>query len=103
MPDAPYDPVDHSRTTRQHAGTTMKAGKNAPGLIAVWLGVAAMVIGLFSFANGSRTTGVIAEVIAGLLLVGGALYLALSFRRTQRTQVRWHAAHPDHHYEPPTS
>jgi hypothetical protein len=35
MGDTSNDPVDHSRTTRRHAGETIKNGVNAPGLLIV--------------------------------------------------------------------
>ncbi|PRC41684.1 hypothetical protein C6A85_000000114390 [Mycobacterium sp. ITM-2017-0098] len=103
MPDTSKDPVDHARTTRQHAGETMKAGVNAPGLIAVGLGVLSVVIGLFSFANGTRTTGIVAVVLAVLLIGGGLGWLALRHRKVQEQQQEWHENHPEAHYEPPTS
>lgn len=103
MPDTSEDPVDHSRTTRQHAGETMKAGVNAPGIVAVGLGVLAVVIGLFSFANGTRTTGVIAMVLAVLLIGAGLGWLAFRHRKVQEQQKDWHREHPEAHYEPPTS
>jgi tetrahydromethanopterin S-methyltransferase subunit C len=103
MPDTSRDPVDHARTTRQHAGETMKAGVNAPGLIGVGLGVLALVAGLFSFANGSRTTGIIAVVLALALAGAGFAWLASRHRKVQEKQVDWHRENPDAHYEPPTS
>ena len=103
MPDTSRDPVDHSRTTRQHAGETMKAGVNAPGLIAVGLGVLSTVIALFSFANGSRTTGIVGIVAAVLLIGGGLAWLARAHRKVQLQQLEWHRDHPEAHYAPPTS
>lgn len=103
MPDTSKDPVDHARTTRQHAGETMKSGLNAPGIVAVGVGVLSVVIGLFSFANGSRTTGAIAMVLAVLLIGGGLGWLALRHRKVQEQQKDWHRKHPEAHYEPPTS
>jgi tetrahydromethanopterin S-methyltransferase subunit C len=103
MPDTSKDPVDHARTYRQHAGETLKSGVNAPGVIAVGLGVLSVVIGLFSFANGARATGVVATILAVLLFGGGLGWLALRHRKVQEQQVDWHKAHPDAHYEPPTS
>ncbi len=103
MPDTSRDPVDHARTTRQHAGETMKAGVNAPGLIAVGIGVLALVVGLFSFANGSATTGVVAAVAAVLLIGGGLAWLARAHRKVQEQQQDWHRDNPEAHYEPPTS
>ena len=103
MPDDSRDPVDHARTTRQHAGETMKAGKNSPGLIAVGLGVLALVIGLFSFANSSTTAGVVAVVVAVVLMGSGLGWLARTHRKVAEQQKDWHRSHPEVPYEPPTS
>ncbi len=103
MPDTSRDPVDHARTYRQHAGETVKSGLNAPGIAAVGVGVLSFAVGLFSFANGSRTTGVVAVILAAVLAVGGLAWLALRHRNVQEQQVDWHRANPDAHYEPPTS
>lgn len=103
MPDTSRDPVDHARTYRQHAGETMKAGVNAPGLIAVGIGVLSLVIGLFSFANGSTITAVVAVVVAVLLVAGGLAWLARTHHKVQQQQQDWHREHPEAHYEPPTS
>ena len=40
----PKDPVDHSRTTRPHAGESMKDNKIMPGLVVI--GVALFIWGL---------------------------------------------------------
>lgn len=103
MPDTSRDPVDHARTTRQHAGETMKAGVNAPGLIAVGLGVLCLVVGLYSFANDSTPAGVVGVVLAVLLIAGGLGWVARVHHRVQRQQQEWHREHPEAHYEPPTS
>lgn len=103
MPDDSTDPVDHARTYRQHAGETMKAGKNAPGPIAIGLGVLALVIGLFSFANSSTPAGVIGVVLAVLLIGGGLGWLAWTHRKVAEQQKDWVRDHPDADYEPPTS
>ena len=103
MPDTSRDPVDHARTTRQHAGETMKAGTNAPGLIAVGLGVLSLVVGLFSFANSSTATAVVAVILAVMFIAGGLLWLNRTHHKVQKQQVDWHQKHPQAHYEPPTS
>ncbi|MGE2731400.1 hypothetical protein [Mycolicibacterium vaccae] len=103
MPDTSQDPVDHARTTRQHAGETMKAGVNAPGLVAVGLGVLALVVGLYSFAKAIAVVGIIGVVLAVLLIAGGLLWLARTHRKVQLEQRDWHAKNPHAHYEPPTS
>ncbi|MGW0159284.1 hypothetical protein ACWDUN_08155 [Mycobacterium sp. NPDC003323] len=103
MPDHSGDPVDHARTYRQHAGEAMKAGKNAPGIVSVGLGVLAMVIGLFSFANGSTATGIVAVILALLLIGGGLTWLNRTHRKVKEREQDWHREHPEVPYEPPTS
>lgn len=104
MPNTSRDPVDHARTTRQHAGETMKDGTNLPGLIAVMLGVIALVFGLFMLASGSTTVGVIAVLVAVVVGGGGLIWLAMAHRRVRAIESRWHAEHPSAPQEqPPTS
>jgi hypothetical protein len=103
MPDTSEDPVDHSRTTRQHAGETMKAGFNAPGIVAVGLGVLAMVVGLFNFAKGNAIAGGVGVVLAIVMIGAGLGWLAWRHRQVQERQKKWHREHPEAHYEPPTS
>jgi len=103
MPDTSKDPVDHARTTRQHAGETMKAGINAPGLIAVGVGVLSFVVALFSFANGSRTTGIVGVVAAVVLIGAGLAWVLRAHRKVLEKERDWHRKHPDAHHEPPTS
>ena len=54
------DPVDHERSTRQHAGESMKNGANAPGLAGVAVAVVALIVGLFALATGHVVVGCIA-------------------------------------------
>ncbi|WP_111509603.1 hypothetical protein [Mycobacterium kyogaense] len=103
MPDTSRDPVDHSRTYRQYSGETMKAGKNALGLIGIGLGVLSLVIALFSFANGSRTTGVIAVILAVVLAAAGFGWITFRHRKVVAKNEEWYRNHPDVPYEPPTS
>lgn len=103
MPDTSRDPVDHARTTRQHAGETMKAGVNAPGLIAVGIGIVAFVVGLFSFANGSTVAGIVGVVLGVLLGAGGLIWLAMAHRKVREIEKDWRREHPEKHMEPPTS
>ncbi|GAB3239985.1 protein UsfY [Mycolicibacterium hippocampi] len=103
MPDTSRDPVDHARTYRQHAGESMKNGVNAPGLIAVGIGVVALVVGLFSFGSGNATVGIVAVVIAVILGASGLSWLAYTHRRVRQAENRWHAEHPEVPHEPPTS
>lgn len=52
MDQARSDPVAHQRTTRQHAGESLKDGTNAPGLVALAVGVVALVASLFGLVSG---------------------------------------------------
>ena len=54
------DPVDHERSTRQHAGESMKNGANAPGLAGVAVAVVALIVGLFALATSHVVVGCIA-------------------------------------------
>ncbi len=103
MPDLSQDPVDHARTTRQHAGESMKNGVNAPGLIAVGVGVVALVAGLYAFASGHEIAGAVAVALAVLHSGAGVGWLAVAHRRVRETERRWHAEHPGEPYESPTS
>ena len=88
MPNTSEDPVDHARTTRQHAGETMKDGRNAPGLVGVVLGVVALVAGLFAFAVGALI---------------GFLWALTRHRQVREQEQRWHDKHPSAPEVPPTS
>ncbi|MDY7000082.1 MAG: protein UsfY [Actinomycetota bacterium] len=103
MPHSSRDPVDHARTTRQHAGETMKAGVNAPGLIAVGVGVVALFFGLAAFATGRPDVGIIGVVVAVLLGGAGLTWVVVTHRRVHERQKDWHREHPEVPYEPPTS
>jgi protein-S-isoprenylcysteine O-methyltransferase Ste14 len=103
MAEASDQPVDFSRTTRKHAGETMKKTANAPGLIAVALGVVAFVVALFAFATGQTTVGVVAIVVAVILVGGGFLWLNRTHRRVREAEGRYLEEHPEVPAEPPTS
>ncbi len=103
MPNTSEDPVDHARTTRQHAGETMKDGRNAPGLVGVVLGVVALVAGLFAFASGHATVGTVAVALALVIGAAGLYWLATRHRQVREQEQRWHDKHPSAPEVPPTS
>ena len=107
MGDTSRDPVDHARTTRQHAGESMKNGRNAPGLIAVALGVVALFIGLAAFASGGTSAGVISVSISAVAFIGGGTWLFLAHRRVRRQELELAERDPrvdsDVVAQPPTS
>jgi hypothetical protein len=103
MGDTSEDPIDHSRTTRQHAGETMKNGANAPGVISVGIGVAAMVLGLAAFANGHTVSGWVGIAVAVVVWTVGAVWLWVEHGRVRKRELRHAENHPDAEAPPPTS
>jgi hypothetical protein len=97
------DPVDHARTTRQHAGEAMKNGANAAGIAAIALGVIALVVGLFALAAGYPLAAATAVILAAALCAGGFVWLARTHRRVRAQEVRWQEVHSDEPAPPPSS
>jgi hypothetical protein len=103
MADTSPDPVDHARTTRQHAGESMKNGANAPGLALLAAGVIATVVCLAAMATGYTSVAVLAALIAILGYIAGAVWLTVAHRRVRAIEQRWLAEHPSVPQQPPTS
>lgn len=103
MTDTSPDPVDHARTTRQHAGESMKNGANAPGLALLAAGVIATVVCLAAMATGYTSVAVLAALIAILGYIAGAVWLTVAHRRVRAIEQRWLAEHPSVPQQPPTS
>ena len=97
------DPVDHARTTRPHAGESLKDGTNAPGLVAVALAVATLVVSLYFFASGQPDTGGVTLVIAAVLAVAGGAWLFVRHRRIRSRELAYLDTHPGEPRTPPTS
>jgi hypothetical protein len=53
-------PADDARTTRRHAGESIKNGANAPGLLGSGVAVIALTVALFAVAAGHLVAGAIA-------------------------------------------
>jgi Flp pilus assembly protein TadB len=96
-------PVDHARTTRQHAGESLTNGANAPGLAGSALAVIALTVGLFAVAAGHLMGGAIALIVAVILGGLSAAWLLRTHRRVRDAELRWHAAHSDRLAPPPSS
>ncbi|MGV0593206.1 protein UsfY [Mycolicibacterium porcinum] len=99
----PDDPVDHSRTTRPHAGESMKDNRNMPALALIGLGVVLFVACLVGFATGNTGAGVLLAVVAAVALVGGGAWLAITHLRVRRIEERWYAEHPEAIRQEPNS
>ena len=66
----PKDPVDHSRTTRPHAGESMKDNKIMPGLIVIGVALVLFVSCLAAFATRHHDVGLTLASLAGAGLFG---------------------------------
>jgi Flp pilus assembly protein TadB len=103
MGNTAKDPVDHARTTRKHAGQNMKNTAAMPALIAIGVGVVAIVIGLYFLAAGDALVCIIAGVAALLLIVAGFGWLARERRRVRRLEAQFVAEHPGADLQTPSS
>ncbi|MFB1295290.1 protein UsfY [Mycobacterium sp. pW049] len=90
----PHDPVDHVRTTRPHAGESMKDNKIMPGLVVIGLSLVSFVAALSAFATSHHDVGLMlgASALAGFVLGGG--WLIVEHQRVRRLEQRWYADHP---------
>lgn len=100
---SPKDPVDHSRTTRPHAGESMTDTKNMPALIVIGLALVCFVGSLAAFATNHHDSGLAFASIAAAGFVIGMLWLAIEHRRVRGIEERWYAEHPEAHRQRPSS
>jgi membrane associated rhomboid family serine protease len=103
MGDSYPDPVDHVRTTRPHAGETVKNGANVPGLISGAVAVVLLVSGLFAFAAGHSVVGVVCVVGALVLGVVAAVWVNRTHRKVRAAEQDWLQKHPEAPAQPPSS
>lgn len=96
-------PVDHVRTTRQHAGEARNDGANVPGLAGSVLAVIALTVGLFAVAAGHLVGGAVALIVAVILGALSAAWLLRAHRKVRDAELRWHAAHSDQPAPPASS
>lgn len=96
MKGAYRDPVEHSRTTQQHAGESFTDTLWLPGLFLIALGVIGMagIVAALAY-NHHELLLMLGSGAAGLLIAGGLLIMA-EHHRVQRVERRWLAEHPDH-------
>jgi hypothetical protein len=100
---SPQDPVDHSRTTRPHAGESMTDTKNMPALIVIGLALVSFVGALAAFATSHHDTGLLFSSIAAVGFVAGVAWLVVEHRRVRGIEERWYAEHPDAFRQRPSS
>jgi hypothetical protein len=100
---AKSDPVDHERTSRQHAGESLTYGGNAPGLAGVAVAVGALCIGLFALATGHLLVGSAAAILAVVSGAAGGAWLVLTHRKIRAAELRWETMNSDKPLPPPSS
>jgi putative Ca2+/H+ antiporter (TMEM165/GDT1 family) len=100
---SPDDPVDHARTTRPHAGETMKDTKNLPALILLGIAMAAFVGALAAHASGHADVGMILGAISAVVFIVSGVWFLIEHRRVRGIEERWHAEHPDTSRQTPSS
>ena len=90
----PKDPVDHSRTTRPHAGESMKDNAIMPALVVIGVALVLFVGCLAAFATGHSDVGLTVGMLSAAGFIVVALWLALEHLRVRRIEERWYADHP---------
>ncbi|OBC10523.1 UsfY protein [Mycobacterium sp. 852013-50091_SCH5140682] len=96
MGDTAKDPVDHARTTRPHAGETMKDTKNMPAIGLLFVAVVSFVACLAAFATSHSDVGTWLAVLTAVLFVACAVWFGVEHRRVRRNEVQWHGDHRAH-------
>ena len=99
----PKDPVDHTRTTRTHAGESMKDNLIMPALILIGLALVMFVSCLAAFATGHHDVGLVLASLSGAGFLLGAVWLAVEHTRVRRIEDRWYEAHPEAARQRPAS
>ncbi|MEZ0339661.1 protein UsfY [Mycobacterium sp. pV006] len=95
MKGAYRDPVDHVRTTFQHAGESFIDTLWWPGLILIGVGTALIAGTVAATAYGNADLSLVLGLIAGALVTAGALLVTLEHQRVKRVERQWRAEHPD--------
>jgi archaellum biogenesis protein FlaJ (TadC family) len=99
----PKDPVDHARTTRPHAGESMKDNRIMPALILIGVALVLFVACLAAFATAHHDVGLVLAALSAAGFVIGAVWLALEHLRVRRIEERWYSEHPDAERQRPSS
>lgn len=97
MKGAHRDPVDHARTTQQHAGESFIDTLWLPGLILIGIGTVLIAATVAATAYGEHDVSIVLGLIAGALVTAGALLITLEHQRVKRVERQWLADHPDRH------
>lgn len=95
MGDNARDPIDHHRTTRPHAGASMKNTAAMPGLILIAVSVVAFVCSLAAFAIGNSRAALTCIAVAAAVAVTATIWLFAQRRRVRNVEKQWLGQHPE--------
>jgi hypothetical protein len=84
MPDQPYDPTDHARTTRPRMGEAMKDKRSLGGYAALGLAVVAIAMCLGTAGHGLTGWAVGAGIVAVVLATIGSVWVYAERRHMGR-------------------
>lgn len=89
---SPQDPLDHSRTTRPHAGEAMKDTKNFPAVILLGVALAVFGAGVVVLATGPTGLGAVLAVAGAMVFLSSMAWFAIEHRRVRGLED---TGHPD--------
>jgi uncharacterized membrane protein YcjF (UPF0283 family) len=87
------DPIDHFRTTQQHAGVSFVDVYCWPGIVSIALGVMSLIACLASAAYKHHEWVLTTGVVGALAIAGGTAWLVVEHHRVLRIERRWLAEH----------
>lgn len=96
MGNTHHDPIDHFRTTHQHAGEQFVDGYSWPGLLSIALGVVSLIACVAAAAYRRHEWVPTAGIVGALAIAGGVSWLVLEHRRVIRLENLWVSEHPGH-------
>lgn len=95
MKGAHRDPVDHFRTTFQHAGESMIDTMWFPGLVLIAIGIVGLAGIVAAAAYGHGEWVLPLALVSGAVVTAGFGLIAIEHRRVNRMERMWLAEHRD--------
>ncbi|WP_102142531.1 protein UsfY [Mycobacterium hubeiense] len=90
-----HDPVDHFRTTQQHAGEPFIDIYCWPGLLSIALGLISLSGCVAAAAYKQHQWVLTTGVVGALAIAGGIAWLVVEHHRVLRIERQWLAEHRD--------
>lgn len=89
------DPIDHFRTTHQHAGERFIDIYCWPGFLSIALGVISLIGCVASAAYKHQEWVLTTGIVGSLAIAGGIAWLVVEHHRVLRIERLWHAEHSE--------